>query len=1043
MRYHVNLFTTELSRVCRERFLQEKWLISPSLRAGHQWLDALTWAGGPVVNVRIKTIKGMALELAGPEIARLGVTAISGTATQVIAESILDQLQSNPDSYLASLHAGPTLSQNLAQTISSLRLSGTAASRLDPSCFEAPAKGNDLALALESYQSILSANKLVDYADILRMAVARLKSQDSALPANVVALVPHDLELAYLERVLVEAFPENKRFAIPVDQPGQAEAESGEEETDARLLRWILHPADAPKAREDGTANIFRAVGEVNEIRHVLRSCLSRGHRLDEVEILHTDARVYVPLMYETFVNLSSEGATDPQDLPVTFAEGLPARYSRPGRGLIAFMNWIRDGYPQATLARMIQDGLLKLPVADPEQFSYSDVAKAFRAVPIITGRERYMPAMTEALAELETQLAKANAGEGGEVDGNAVSAKLDTMKLLIDLVTQLLDISPTDPGYTGELLQTAVKYLEDHAAGDNQLDNYARNSLLDSIRDMAQWTDRVSPRRSVDFLDWLAFLPDGARVCGSGPRPGCIHMAHVLSGGHSARPHTFIVGLDDGRFPGLGLNDPLLLDKECERISPHLPKASVRLGMKLEAFARLLARLRGTIDLGFSCHDLLDDRESFAGSLLFSAYRILSNNREGDHADMLKWLPPATSFSPESPDRCLNETEWWLWRFCGAEAVANPQEVLARRFPHLGQGLVAAAARSGDKFTVYDGLTPHPAPELDPRSPEGPIMSASMLETIGRCPLRYFFKYVLDVQLPDEPTLDPTRWLDPLEFGNLLHDLFYRFMNELLRQRRLPLVSRDRPLLMKLLHERVGRYAKKIPPPNSSAFRQQVIQLIRAADIFLTEEEELSRASRPVFLEASIGMRPYAASTALDTEEPVSVPLSQGKSIRVRGRIDRIDLLNDDSSSTYSIWDYKSGSPIKYGQEDVFAQGRVIQHALYLYMAAVMLRKKVSPRAEVKHFGYFFPSVGARGLRIMRWREQVAQARRIIDNLCETVGRGCFIATDNWKEDCRFCDYAAVCGDIAAVAESSKRKLNNPVNTDLRSMRELRDSGK
>jgi ATP-dependent helicase/nuclease subunit B len=486
-----------------------------------------------------------------------------------------------------------------------------------------------------------------------------------------------------------------------------------------------------------------------------------------------------------------------------------------------------------------------------------------------------------------------------------------------------------------------------------------------------------------------------------------------------------------------------LLLDQEREKLSPDLRKASVELRLKLERFARMLAGLRGTITLGFSCHNLPDDRETFPGLLVLSAYRIISNNREADQGDMQRWLAPAASFAPDAPDQCLDETDWWLWRLCGPEPVANAQDVLATRFPHLGQGTVAARARTGSEFTVYDGLLPEPPPELNPCFPEGPVMSASMLETIGRCPLNYFFKYVLEIQPPEDLALDGTRWLDPLEFGNLLHDVFYRFMSELLRQRRLPLVGRDRPVLMKILDEQVDRLARRFPPPNSSVFRQQIIQLTRAADIFLIEEEELCRVSKPVYLEASIGMRPYAQSGELDTQEPEIVKLPGGKSIRARGRIDRVDLIGDDSQSVFAIWDYKSGSPVKYDQDDVFAQGRLIQHALYIRMAAAALRRKVSRNAEVKYFGYFFPGVGARGVRIMRWRDQVAEAGRIVERLCETVARGCFIATENYKEDCKFCDYRPVCMDVEAVADCAKLKLQNPENVNLRPIMELRNCGK
>jgi hypothetical protein len=44
----------------------------------------------------------------------------------------------------------------------------------------------------------------------------------------------------------------------------------------------------------------------------------------------------------------------------------------------------------------------------------------------------------------------------------------------------------------------------------------------------------------ALDAWDWLAALPANATILGSGPQPGRLHVAHVLSGGHSGRSHTF-----------------------------------------------------------------------------------------------------------------------------------------------------------------------------------------------------------------------------------------------------------------------------------------------------------------------------------------------------------------------------------------------------------------------------------------------------------------------------------------------------------------------
>lgn len=60
------------------------------------------------------------------------------------------------------------------------------------------------------------------------------------------------------------------------------------------------NPAKAPLPRFDGSACIFRAAGEVNEVREVLRRVLADGYRLDEVELRHTDAGTHVPLVCRT-----------------------------------------------------------------------------------------------------------------------------------------------------------------------------------------------------------------------------------------------------------------------------------------------------------------------------------------------------------------------------------------------------------------------------------------------------------------------------------------------------------------------------------------------------------------------------------------------------------------------------------------------------------------------------------------------------------------------------------------------------------------------
>ena len=303
----------------------------------------------------------------------------------------------------------------MCSTIDALRLAGLNAQDLHPRCFEAPEKSEDLASILTEYLATLAEKSLIDYSAALSMATERLSKDPTALAADVLVVLPEDLDLGHMELALVQALPAHVLITLHADRPGEPPDDVPELVSDASLLRWLPSPAAAPAPLKDGTAEIFRAVGEANEVREVLRTCLSRGYKFDEVEILHTDAETYIPLIYELLIRPEAELTLDDQGLPVTFAEGIPTRYSKPGRALTAWMAWLREGYMQATFARMIQDGLLEMPGMDREEFSFSGMATLFREVGIGLGRDRYIPKLVEKITEVQQEIDSAALIHGGK----------------------------------------------------------------------------------------------------------------------------------------------------------------------------------------------------------------------------------------------------------------------------------------------------------------------------------------------------------------------------------------------------------------------------------------------------------------------------------------------------------------------------------------------------------------------------------------------------------------------------------------------------
>lgn len=1043
----MNRFIGELARICRERLLEEKWLLAPSLRVGHQWLDSLTLSGAPALNIRIKTVKAMALDAAAPEMSSNGAGLISDTGSVVLIDRIIRRLRKDPSRYFSALPQSSALTQAVLRALRALQMAGLEPDRIRPESFETAGKGSDVLRVMTDYLRELKARNLIDYPQALRIAVRALPTALAASSPGALVLVPEDIEAIGLEKAMIGAIPDSHRLTLQIDDlPDTASHSINERQTDAGLLKWILTPADAPAASSDRTADIFTGVGECNEVREVLRRCISRGYRLDEVELLHTDAATYMPLIYETFGRVLREPDRDDTPLPVTFAEGIPARYSRPGRALKAWVEWMRSGFPQNVLSGMLLEGLLEIPEGAAERQT-SRMAAFLRETPIGFGRDRYVSKLSERIAQLEARLSSSEADcSEKSVESSSwrssLQEQLDGARALLDLVEHLLALTPESGASDIEVLAAAEKLLSDFARSKNEMDNYAMQALLDRIREMCHWVSLDPEPLSLDIAQWLAGLPDEARVGGSGPRPGCLHVAHALTGGHSGRAHTFVIGLDDGRFPGSGLNDPLLLDSEKDGLSEEIPKASTQPKAHMMKLARLLARLRGTVTLSFSSLDLQEDRATFPSPAVFSAYRILSNEREGAHGDMMRWLGTPASFAPDREEDCLDETEWWLTALCGRD-VPNAISAVSSRFPHLARGFEAADLRGGSAFTVYDGLVPDPPPELDPFSASGPTMSSSRLETIGRCPLAYFFKCVLGLEPLQEFAVDAERWLDPLQFGELLHAVFYDFMAVLMETGERPDFSRHWDTLHRMLEDRVKQYADTYPPAGASALRQQMDLLTQAAHVFLVEEEILCQESLPRFLEVSIGLPRYEKGSDLDQPGPVRLRLPDGRTIRIRARIDRIDELPGERGPLFCIWDYKTGRSDKYQTVDPLRQGRSVQHALYTRIGEAILKKSVSRDASLAHFGYFFPGIRTRGARILRRPGNEDQARGVVAKLCEIVANGCFIATDSHGDDCTFCDYMMICGDLESVAVASRRKLDNPQNTILNTFRELRNSGR
>jgi len=1042
------------------------WLVAPSRRVARQWLDSIALRGTPVFNVRATTPRALCYDLAAATLASRGVTVASPRAALVLLEKTIVRADKNSELRCFSQpRSYRRLTERILASLTAIRMAGLTPDdiRRRQGFGEKP-KGHDLSLLLERYAAELAAAKLVDAADVAATAIS-VMAAGSVPPGWERILVPEGLHLKPLERRLFEGLAPRVR-TLAIDSEPAA----------------FTDPAHGP------APHFFRAIGEANEVRGVLRRCLAKGLPLDTVELLHTDAATYPPLVQEVLAVMAAESggeAAATGELPVTFAEGLPIRESRTARALSTWLRWRHEGYPQRLLVRMLRDGLLdwrrvereitgRTPPADldaddaPDEAAEEGTAGAVHAgVTQVTHsrllRELRRLRIGHDLAALPTKIRTAIAaakaaplesfaprGRDGddeaEIDEQAAarwrSQRITALEVLAGMADRLVACELHPDATAAQIVAAAETFLEKLAAARSQFDNNAKNRLQAEIAEMKQWLGKHPESDARDMVEWLAGLADTLVVMGSAPRPGCLHVASIATGGHSGRPHTFIVGLDEGRFPGPGRSDPVLPDAERASLSDALDLAAAATAQARTEFWRLLGRLRGDVHLSYPCRELVEQSERFPSPLLLEVYRRREAAPLATLAEFIQAVAGETeSFVPRDPSAALGQAEWWLARLGDSPSLPAVRQAISGHGPLLAQGLVAEEARRSDSFTAWDGNVPAAGPVLDPTNPEGRIASAHSLETLGACPRRFFFRYGLDVQPLDSLEPEADRWLDHKEEGSILHEVLEKFMRPFLYDNGpgRPPADAPRPTfaehegrILEILDEVLEAKRAEKPSNDAAAVAAGRRELAESVRTFLRAEEQycIETGSRPVALEAAIGFVPEGDSP-FDREEPAELPLGDGsRTVRLRGRVDRIDRDGrEDFAEGYVIIDYKKGSSSRFkkgGARDplgVFDKGRRLQHGLYVLMVRHAATEAGHTPSEVNQFVYLFPGSKTLAERLEWTADQLGRVKEMVEKLCDIAAAGAFLPT-TVASDCNYCDFLEVCGHPAATIRNAKRKL-------------------
>jgi hypothetical protein len=361
------------------------------------------------------------------------------------------------------------------------------------------------------------------------------------------------------------------------------------------------------------------------------------------------------------------------------------------------------------------------------------------------------------------------------------------------------------------------------------------------------------------------------------------------------------VLGLAEGLFPATVRDDSLLPDRERSHAAGELVLRSDRvdrqhrhlLGALAGAARQLLCVPRG---------DLRRSAERVPSRWVLDLAAAVANDgrrwwADDLHAATAPWLREVASFD------------------AGLRTVATPatdQEHRLRTLLAAGGDLTAGdpataqaaevlLARRSRAFTRFDGNLAG----LQIPSPLDRITSPTRLERWADCPHRHLVEDLLDAPPVENP--EDVLAITPIDKGNLIHDALEEFVCRVL-----------------------ARPADQRPGPGMPWSPDDVALLEEIGGVQCDKYEALGLTGRPIFwqrdrrrilndlvellwqdsqVRRAAATEPVAAELAFGFDAdlgPVELALPDGRALRVRGRIDRVDLGADGS---VHVTDYKTGS--------------------------------------------------------------------------------------------------------------------------------------
>jgi RecB family exonuclease len=741
-------------------------------------------------------------------------------------------------------------------------------------------------------------------------------------------------------------------------------------------------PGARPSRIADSAGITIRGAPEGDGGSRVLarevRALLDRGVEPDQVLIVFRHWSAEAELALET---LGSWGIAAHADVP------RPLEVEPAVSALRLAISIPLEEWETELIIRLLRHGQVRPVWPGSSRLELASTAAVIKATAVFRGREQLL----RGLDRLQTS-------DRESAQGRAAARQAR------DLVDRLFGVlAPLDQPRPWADQATELRRVAE-ALGLGQPTDSVFDPLWEGLEDQADILDQLG--RGEEPWSWSEFTAEidaivaEASVPPSATAPGSVRVATVDQTAGARAQYVILAGLAEGKFPAREAVLPLLTLGPRDEPDEH---SRMNFAREMLRFLRVLGSADEGVILAYPTTDL-KGQELLRAGFLDDVLALLSSAAMAACEVAHPRLHPALI---DQPDLAGSPADLRV-RATALAAEEGQREELIRLARHPGHRRVldgAAAALfaqrlrlRGTPFGEFDGLLVDRAAALELSRLFDPqyAFSPSQLETYIGCPFQFYCKYVLALEPDDEKDeLDE----DYTERGSQLHDILESFERVLKQQSGEP----DLDQITEMQVDALGRQDRSAATDlDEGKWQIQRLRLIETIKVYRRQREAYERAGgmrfRPHELELSFGEG--------DPKFPVIELPGPAGALRLRGRIDRIDVAETSEGSMFRVIDYKSGSVPSTTE---VRQCTMLQ--LPLYAMAVQRLLFEHKAATLFDLGYWsLREQGFKPIVFENWDDDqqslVAHALALIDD----IRRGVFVVHSRDAGCESYCQFRGVC---------------------------------